>query len=160
MGSARRHYGPWSQQMLQHLRDRDLLKVEALTAFLAARDLPVDRTLISHWASGRTHLPADLLPLLAEFCGEPEQVFGEYLRAVDCEVVRIPVSVPEDEDLVDLVLAAGASLGRLHQSLHDARAPEGPGGVAITEVEREALQHRVDELIQLLADVRARLQRA
>ena len=157
MAKTRRSYGTWSQAMLRTLRGRGLLKVEALVAWLNSRGIQVDRTLVSHWIGGRTHLPADLLPLLAEFTGEPEQVFGEYARAVGYEVVRVPTSPPETEELVDLLLAAGASLGRLQQALFDARSPDSPGGVDITADERVALGKRLDELIQLLADVRGRL---
>jgi hypothetical protein len=117
----------------------------------------VDRTLVSHWSAGRTHLPADLLPLLAEFSGRPDEVFGAFVRAVDCDVVRIPARATADADLIDQVLAAGASLGRLHQALADARAPDSPGGMAITPEERSALQRRFDELITRLADTRARM---
>ncbi len=156
MGSTR-SYGSWSHHMLQSMRERGLLKVEAFVAWLAARDIRVDRTLVSHWAAGRTHLPADLLPLLAEFSGDPEAVFGGYVRAAECEVVRMPVSDTKDADLIDLMLSAGASLGRLQQALADARSPESPGGVAITAEERAALQVRLDQLMHLLADVRSRL---
>jgi hypothetical protein len=158
MGRTRRSYGPWSQAMLRALRERGLLKVEALVAWMGERGLAVDRTLVSHWIAGRTHLPADLLPLLAEFTGRPEQVFGVFVRAVQHEVVRIAAAPPEDEELVDLLLAAGASLGRLQQALFDARSPDSPGGVDVTAAERVALKALLDELIQLLADVRGRLQ--
>ncbi|MBT3220752.1 MAG: hypothetical protein HN348_16820 [Proteobacteria bacterium] len=158
MGNTR-NYGTWSHSMLSSLRGQGLLKVEALVAWLAARNIHIDRTLISHWCAGRTHLPADLLPLLAEFSGRPEEVFGEYVRAVEHEVIPIPISDTEDEDLVDLMLTAGACLGRLQQALADARAPESPGGVAITAEERAELRGRLDELIHLLANVRARLPR-
>ncbi len=160
MGKTRRAYGTWSQSMLRDLRDRGRLKVSALVAWLAGRDVHVDRTLVSHWTTGATHLPADLLPLLAEFCGHPHEVFGPYVRAVDCELVDVPASPAGGEDLVDLLLGAGASLGRLQQALHDARAPESPGGVAVTEEERAALRLRLDELIHVLADIRARLRAA
>lgn len=157
MARTRRAYGSSSKTMLGVLRDRGLLKVAALVAWMKGREIHVDRTLVSHWVAGSTHLPADLLPLLAEFTGRPELVFGEYVRAVDCEVVRIPTELAEDEDLTDLLLGAGASLGRLHQALCDARSPSSPGGVAITTEERTELRTRLDELIHLLADVRARL---
>ncbi len=157
MAKTRREYGSSSRTMLRALRDSGLLKVEALVAWLKGREIHVDRTLVSHWVAGSTHLPADLLPLLAEFTGRPDQVFGEYVRVVECEVVQIPSASAEDEDLTDLLLGASASLGRLHQVLCEARSPASPGGVTITADERAELSTRLDELIHLLADVRARL---
>ncbi|MEZ4316182.1 MAG: hypothetical protein R3F61_01705 [Myxococcota bacterium] len=156
MGNTRR-YGTWSTTMLQTLRDDDYLKVEAFVSWLAGRGIEVDRSLVSHWCAGRTHLPADLLPLLADFCGHPEGVFGGFVREVGCEVVPTPVSETTDADLIDLMLAAGACMGRLQQALADARSPSSPGGVDITLDERAELQLRLDQLMHLLADVRARL---
>jgi hypothetical protein len=102
-------------------------------------------------------LPADLLPLIAEFTGRPDIVFGLFLREVRCEAVEIPRASIEDGDLVDLILDAGASLGRLQRALFEARLPSSPGGEAITTEEREELKAVLDELIQRLADFRARL---
>ena len=113
--------------MLETLRDDDF-KVEAFVSWLAARGIHVDRSLVSHWTAGRTHLPADVLPLLAEFSGRPDVVYGPYVRPLGWEVVAIPKSVTSDEDLIDLMLSAGAHLGRLHEALADARSPDSPGG--------------------------------
>ena len=157
MGTTRRAYGTWSRTMLRSLRDKGHLKVEALVSWLNARQIPIDRTLVSHWVAGRTHLPADLLPLLADFSGRPELVFGAFVRDVDYELVHIPTSIADDEDLVDLLLTVGALVGRLQLSLCEARSPDSPGGIDITDNEREALRTRLDDLIHLLADIRARL---
>lgn len=157
MGKVKRPYGRWSQQMFDVLRQQGVMKVEAFVAWLAERDIIVDRTLISHWGAGRSHLPADLLPLIAEFTGRPDLVFGGFLRAVDCQSIPIPVGAPNDRDLVDLILEAGASLGRLQRALITARLPTSPGGEAITDDERDQLRSELDELIQRLADLRARL---
>jgi len=143
--------------MFDGLRERRLLKVEAFIAWLAERGIKVDRTLVSHWGAGRSHLPADLLPLIAEFTGRPDVVFGAFLREVRCEAVEIPEGVPGDQDLVDLILEAGASLGRLQRALFEARLPSSPGGIAVTDEEKEELKARLDELIQRLADFRAKL---
>lgn len=157
MGVVKRPYGPWSRDMLEGLRQEGTLKVEAFVEWLAEQGLKVDRTLVSHWASGRSHLPADLLPLLAEFTGHPERVFGTYLRRLGCEVVRLPPAPASREELVQLLLEAGALLGRLQRTLIDAMAPESPGGVAITAEERAGLQERTDELIELIVGIRAHL---
>ena len=69
----------------------------------------------------------------------------------------LPAAPPETEELVDLLLSAGASLGRLQQVLFEARAPDSPGGADITAGERAALGERLDELIQMLTEVRGRL---
>ena len=157
MGMIKRPYGPWSQGMLGSLRQRGLLKVEAFVHWLGERDLRVDRTLVSHWASGRAHLPADLLPHLAHFTDSPEHVFGDYLREVGCEVVRVPQGNASGPALIQLLLEAGALLGRLQSTLIRAMAPESPGGEAITVEERGELTDRLDTLIQQLMDIRARL---
>ena len=157
MGTVKRPYGPWSRAMFEALRPKGLFKVEAFISWLAARGIKVDRTLVSHWSAGRSHLPADLLPLIAEFTGRPDIVFGVFLREVRCEAVEIPLGEPEDRDLIDLILDAGASLGRLQSALFEARMPSSPGGEAITSEERDELKVRLDELIQRLADFRAKL---
>lgn len=148
--------------MLEALRKEGVLKVDAFVSWLAARGMRVDRSLVSHWGSGRSHLPADLLPLLAEFTGRPERVFGTYVREMGCEVVRLPptdgVSRAETTaGLLQLFLNAGAQLGHLQQTLIDAIAPESPGGETITAEERAELAARADLLIEQLVQIRAHL---
>jgi hypothetical protein len=157
MGKVKRPYGLWSQQMFESLRHHGVLKVEAFIAWMAERDIVIDRTLVSHWSAGRSHLPADLLPLIAEFTERPDLVFGGFLGAVECQAIPIPAGVPNDRDLVDLILEAGASLGRLQRALIEARLPTSPGGETITDGERTELRVELDELIQRLSDLRARL---
>ncbi len=143
--------------MLGGLREEGVLKVEALVQWLGSRGTVVDRTLVSHWGGGRSHLPADVLPLLAEFTERPELVFGPYLHAVNCYVYHLPDHAADGTELTDLMLEAGACLGRLQHTLAEARSPDSPGGVTITEEERHALAERLNELIHHLAEVRAGL---
>jgi hypothetical protein len=157
MGAAKQPYGNWSTRMLAKLKASGCLKVEALVAWLAEREIHVDRTLVSHWSADRSHLPADMLPLLAEFCERPDLVFAPYLRAVGCDVVKLPIGRTKDRELIDLMLDSAASLGKLQDSLREARAPESPGGVAVTDSERDELRAELDVLQQHLADLRIRL---
>ena len=143
--------------MMEAVRHDGLLKMEAFAQWLAERGVKVDRTLVSHWASGRSHLPADLLPLLAEFTDCPERVFGPYVRELGCEVMRLPRGDTGSGDLLRLFLAASAQLGLLHESLADAIAPDGPGGEAITESERNEMLARADTLIEQLVSIRGHL---
>lgn len=143
--------------MMESVREGGLLKMEAFAAWLGERGVKVDRTLVSHWASGRSHLPADLLPLLAEYTDNPERVFGPYVREIGCELMRLPIEDPSANDLLRLFLAAGAQLGMLHHSLAAAIAPEGPGGEAITTEERDELLKRADTLIEQMVNIRAHL---
>lgn len=157
MATVKRPYGRWSRSMFAALRQQELLKVEAFVSWLAARGIRIDRTLVSHWSAGRSHLPADLLPLLAEFTKRPETVFGPFLNELGWRLVELPIGNPADNDLVNLILEAGAALGRLQRALCDARSPDSPGGVEITEGERAELRGCLDDLIQRLADLRSRL---
>jgi hypothetical protein len=157
MGTVKRPYGPWSKEMLEGCRQAGVLKVEALVEWLASRGTTVDRTLVSHWGAGRSHLPADVLPLLAEFTERPELVFGPYLHAVNCYVYHVPDHAADGTELTDLMLEAGGCLGRVQHTLAEARSPDSPGGVAITDEEREELADRLNELIHHLAEVRAGL---
>lgn len=158
MNQVKRPYGHWSCDMMAQLRERGVLKVEAFIHWLANQDICVDRTLVSHWVAGRSHLPADLLPLLADFTGHPEFVFGPYLKELHCDVVHLPRSQASSQELVDLVLAAGATLGELQQALVQARLPDSPCGEAISTDERDRLLQHLEELLHRLAELRAKLQ--
>ena len=111
----------------------------------------------SWWVS---HLPADLLPLLARFTEDPDAVFGPYVREVGWEAVPVPEGTPDGAELTDLLLECNVALGRLQGALIRARQPDSPGGEAITVSEGQILLGRLDELIHRLADLRAQLSAA
>lgn len=158
MGQAKKPYGPWSQKMLTRLRAHQQLKVEAFVLWLDERGITIDRSLVSHWIAGRAHLPADALPLLAEFSGHPELVFGDFLRAIGCELQKLPTARAQTRELADHLLEAGGAVGNLQDSLLRAKSPDSPGGEIITDDERHALSDEVDTLIQQLTDLKATLQ--
>jgi hypothetical protein len=158
MGVVKRPYGPWSRAMLAELRGQGLLKVEAFVSWLRERGIGIDRTLVSHWIAGRSHLPADVLPLLSEFSERPDVVFGGYLKELGCDVVNVPEGSVDGRELTEMCLEAGATLGRLQRTLLEAMAPDSPAGEAVSAGERKLLDKRLDELIHHLADLRARLQ--
>jgi hypothetical protein len=145
--------------MFVKLREEGLFKAEAFVTWLESKERRIDRTLISHWMSGRTHLPADILVHLAEFTGRPRLVFGEYLRDIKCEVVHLKAALIEDKDIVDLMLEAGVSLGRLQRALIQTLAPDSPGGRDITSEECRDLRVRLDEFISQLTGFRAELKK-
>lgn len=158
MGAAKRSYGVWSRQMLSTLRKSEELKVEAFVAWMSDRGVRIDRTLLSHWFADRSHLPADLLPHLAQFTGRPELVYGPYLKDSQCELVHLQVGRPDERELTDQMLEVGASLGRIHRTVIDVRLPDSDGGEDITRAERRDLVKLISHLIHQLAELRARLE--
>lgn len=157
MANVKQPYGPWTKQMFTLLRQKGGLKVEAFSAWLFERNIRVDRTLISHWMNGRTHLPADMLVRLSEFTRRSDLVFGEYLRALGCELVEINLNVPKGRDIIEMMLEAGATLGRLQQALIQALSPDSPGGKEITDGEYQELREQLDAFISQLTGLRALL---
>jgi hypothetical protein len=157
MAKVKRPYGPWSISMLETLRKKGVLKAEAFAAWLSEKDLRVDRSLISHWTSGSAHLPADILVRLAQFTGRSDLVFSSYLRELNCELVHLRESALPDRDIVDLMLEAGATLGRLQRALIQALSPDSPGGRNITREECRDLRCRLDDFIAQLTNLRAYL---
>ena len=157
MANIRHPYGPWSRLMFERLREKGALKAEAFVAWLGAKEIHIDRTLVSHWMNGRTHLPADILVRLSQFTGRPDLVFGEYLRELGCELVKLRSGALPDRDIVDLMLEAGATLGRLQRGLIQALAPDSPGGRDLTRDECRDLRQRLDEFITQLTGLRAHL---
>ena len=157
MASVKRPYGTYSRAMLAALRRRHLLKVDAFVLWLAERGIEVDRTLVSHWIAGRSHLPADLLPLLAEFTGHAELVFDEFGHPSACELGHVPRGIKGDRELTELMLALGAAFGHLQQHIVEARAPSSPGGAEITAEERIELLEHLETLIHQLNDLKAQI---
>lgn len=150
-------YGPWADQILADLRRRGLLKVEAFRAFLASRDLAVDRTLIQQWCSGATHLPVDVLPHLADHTGRPDLVLGPLAAQVDHQLVpvgddAVPMDLPTE------ALRIGAAVGRLQGRVAEALDPEGDAGPGLSGEERDAVLGQVLDLVAQLHQVALALQ--
>lgn len=135
-----------------------MLKVAALVAWLGENRMTVDRTLVSHWISGRAHLPADILPRLSEFTGRPDLVFKHFVRASNCDIVHIPEGNLSNGKLTHLVLQAGSSLGQLQHAIAEAQSSDSPGGEKITDTERRSLVNCLNSYIQELADLKRSLQ--
>jgi hypothetical protein len=157
MARIKHPYGPWSGRMFDVLRETGAFKAEAFVSWLTERRITIDRTLVSHWMNHRVHLPADILVRLAEFNGRPDWVFSHFLRAVGCELVQLKETPPADGDIVDLMLQAGATLGKLNQVLIQSLAPESPGGRAITRDECTKIRQGLDDFISQLTGLRAHL---
>jgi hypothetical protein len=157
VANVRHPYGPWSRRMFECLKEMGTFKAEAFVCWLAERDIRVDRSLVSHWMNGRTHLPADILVRLSQFTERADVVFGEYLREVGLEPVRLRGTALPDRDIVDLMLEAGATLGRLQRALIQALSPDSPGGREITREECRDLRRRLDDFITRLVGLRAHL---
>ena len=133
-----------------------MFETVAFVAWLDARSVHVDRSLVSQWATGTTHLPADVLPLLAQFTDRPDLVFGEYLHQLRCDVFHLPDTQGNDIDVRDLLLEAGAALGRLDHAMVVAKSADSPGGAEITREENAELLRHLDVLIHQLAELRGR----
>lgn len=146
-------YGPWAQRILEELRHRGLLKVEAFRAFLSARGFEVDRTLVQQWCSGATHLPVDVLPHLADHTGRPDLVYAPLVEHADHRLVPVVDTAPTGEAITDEALDLGGAVGRVQDAVRRARAIESAGGPSVTGEEAarvldaiEAAQRELDEL--------------
>lgn len=158
MANVKHSYGPWSQRMLKKLCETEGFKVASLMCWLEEKGLNVDQALFSQWKKGSTHLPADVLPLLAAYSENPEVVFSEYTRTADCEVLRLQPRDDHEGDLVDAVFTATDYMGRLSRAFSEARMPDSDGGKHITPTECESLLENLNDAIQRLVDLRSRLE--
>lgn len=85
-----RTYGDAARLILASLQRRRLLDQEAFALFVGeATGKEVRGSLVSQWCTGEAHLPADVLPLLADFTGAPELVLGPIARACGLKVSPI-----------------------------------------------------------------------
>lgn len=139
---------------LEPLRDRGLLKDEALVARLAALGCDVDRTTIVRWRAGQRTAPLGVLLVALGFLGDEERL--EYLAAVleGYGLRAVPLADPgtDDRGLTDRVLEVGGLVGQLQS---EARAAMADGHV--DEVERAALSDLARHLEQAAAEIRGRL---
>lgn len=141
-------FGPWSALMLDGLRERGLLKVEAYVAFLWERKrVSVQPSAVSRWFTGSYHLPADHLPHLVDYIvwldrghtrSEAEALVYGPFRGEE----RAGGAPPLDAAICEAERAACD----LQRWLADSRDPAGPGGSAFTTEERQAGRRRVQDL--------------
>lgn len=150
----RHAYGDHSRRLLLALRRRGLLDTEALATWIGeATGHPVARQLVSQWISGDAHLPADVLPLLADFVGDADLVFGPLRRA--CTIAEPDAPAPRSEP--DAIHGLSHRMATLQLALVEARAPSSAGGSDLTDDERHALIEQAERLQEELAHTLASL---
>ena len=157
MAKVKTIYGPWSERMLSRLCEIDGFKVASFTRWLRDKGVNVKDGNFTQWKKGYSHLPADALPLLAEYLNKPELVFSEYIRVVDSELLRLHPTKTSKGDLIDDFFIASDYMGRLSRAFFSVREPDSDDGQTITPSECEFLLDCLNDSIQKLVNLRSRL---
>lgn len=113
-----------------------------------ARWLGVDRTLVAHWRSGARPMPVEVLPLLAEYTGDPEAALGDLAARCGCRL--IPDDQVEDRQPLQALREVRRHIGRLLERAEDATDPESPAGELVTQAEARELLHEAEALQEQL----------
>lgn len=153
-------YGPAGRTALQVATASGWCTQESFAAYLSAvLRHPVSRGQVANWASGRDHVPADILVHLARHTGRPMEVMQVLLGEVDLLAVERPRGVAAGGEVVVLAASTAGRVGRLVEHVV-LEADEGSdGGRARTPAElraRLSLIHGAQvELAQLHAETLA-----
>jgi transcriptional regulator with XRE-family HTH domain len=112
-----------------------------------ARFLGIDSTLISRWRRGDRGMPVEVLPLLAQYTGDPELVYGDLLARAGCRVAK---EYDETEtDLETAIHTMRRRIGEMIVTLADATDPAGPSGPSLDPDEQDEV---LDEVVALRQD--------
>lgn len=151
-----RRYGPVGQTILQVACARRLCTQDSFSAYLSGvLDDRVTRDTVANWASGREHVPVDVVVHLARHTGQARELLQLVAEELDLVVVDRPRgSVHGDEVLVVGSRAAGR-VGRLVEHLGSEREETSDGGAARTRAELEERLRLIGDAEQHLAQLRA-----
>lgn len=157
-------YGPFQTRLFRRLKALDIMDLTGLIEELEhATGRSLDRSLASHWAAGRSHLPMDVLPHLAQLIDDyrghqgAEVVFGPMLRSLGYRVVPEAHSDESEADTPALLHRVVLEALDVVHCITRATDPHGPAGAAMSREEAADARREVDELRRALDAMAAQL---